>query len=50
VVLSTLYARDRVGVYAKPIAGFASTYELSEEEKESVERAREEIAKHRKIT
>jgi hypothetical protein len=48
VVLSTLYARDRVGVYAKPLANFASTHELSEEEKKSVEKAREEIAAHRK--
>lgn len=48
VVLSTLYSRDRVGVYAKPLQGFASTYELSDEEKQSIERAREQIAKHRK--
>lgn len=47
VVLSTLYSRDRVGVYAKPLAAFASTYELSDEEKQAVERAREQIAKHR---
>jgi hypothetical protein len=48
VVLSTLYSRDRVGVYAKPLAAFASTYELSDEEKQAIERAREQIAKHRK--
>ena len=48
VVLSTLYSRDRVGVYAKPLAAFASTYELSDEEKQAIERAREEIQKHRK--
>jgi len=48
VVLSTLYSRDRVGVYAKPLAAFASTYELSDEEKQALERAREQIAKHRK--
>lgn len=48
VVLSTLYSRDRVGVYAKPLHNFASTYELSDEEKQSIERAREEIQKHRK--
>ncbi|MDB5225062.1 MAG: hypothetical protein JWL87_14 [Candidatus Adlerbacteria bacterium] len=48
VVLSTLYARDRVGVYAKPLKAFASTYELSEEEKASVEKAREQMAAHRK--
>jgi hypothetical protein len=48
VVLSTLYARDRVGVYAKPLSAFASTYELSDEEKASIEKAREAIAAHRK--
>ncbi len=48
VVLSTLYSRDRVGVYAKPLQAFASTYELSNEEKQAIERAREQIAKHRK--
>ncbi len=48
VVLSTLYSRDRVGVYAKPLQAFASTYELSDEEKQALERAREEIQKHRK--
>lgn len=49
VVLSTLYSRDRVGVYAKPLSGFASTYELSDEESQAIERAREQIAKHRKV-
>lgn len=49
VVLSTLYSRDRVGVYAKPLAAFASNYELSDEEKQAIERAREQIAKHRKV-
>lgn len=48
VVLSTLYARDRVGVYAKPLSAFASTYELSDEEKVSIEKAREQITAHRK--
>lgn len=36
VVLSGLYARDGVSVYAKPIAGFTSEYQFSEEEKETV--------------
>lgn len=48
VVLSTLYSRDRVGVYAKPLTNFKSTHELSDEEKQSLERAREEIQSHRK--
>ncbi len=48
VVLSTLYSRDRVGVYAKPLQAFASTYELSDEEKQAIERAREQLTAHRK--
>jgi uncharacterized protein DUF4446 len=47
VVLSTLYSRDRVGVYAKPLLAFASTYELSEEEKQAVAKAREQLSQHR---
>lgn len=31
-VISTLYARDKVGVYAKPILNYESEHELSEEE------------------
>lgn len=36
VVLSGLYARDGVSVYAKPIHNFSSEYQFSEEEKEAV--------------
>lgn len=48
VVLSTLYARDRVGVYCKPIENGASQFEMSQEERESVEKARKNIADHKK--
>ncbi len=41
VVLSTLYARDRVGVYAKPVDNGSSSFELTEEEKEAVSKAKE---------
>jgi hypothetical protein len=47
VVLSTLYARDRVGVYAKPVTAGASSFELSEEEKEAIAKAQESIAKNK---
>lgn len=33
VVISSLYSRDRVGIYAKPLEGHKSEYELSDEEK-----------------
>ena len=48
VVFSTLYARDRVGVYAKPVENGASTFELTDEEKEAIARAQESIAQTRK--
>jgi hypothetical protein len=41
VVLSTLYARDRVGVYAKPVDQGSSSFELTEEEKEAIAKAKE---------
>ena len=40
VVLSTLYARDRVGVYAKPVDNGSSSFELTEEEKEAISKAK----------
>ncbi len=33
VVLSSLYSRDKVSVYAKPVVGRQSEFELSEEER-----------------
>jgi hypothetical protein len=44
VVVSSMYSRDRVSVFSKPIAGFASTYELSEEEREALDRAKEKVS------
>ncbi len=38
VILSCLYARGAVNVYAKPMKNFASEIQLSEEETEAVER------------
>lgn len=48
VVFSTLYARDRVGVYAKPVENGASSFELSEEEKEAIEKAKASTGHHKK--
>ncbi len=48
VVFSTLYARNHVGVYAKPVQKGVSTYELSEEEKRAITEARQSIATHKK--
>jgi hypothetical protein len=39
VVISSIYARDRMNVYAKPITNFASEYELSNEESRALKEA-----------
>ena len=39
VVLSSLYSRERMSVFAKPIKDHKSTYELSNEEKEVLKEA-----------
>ena len=48
VVFSTLYSRDRVGVYAKPVENGASSFELTGEEKEAITKAKESVAKNKK--
>lgn len=40
VVISSLYARDRVSVFAKPIKKHASIYELTDEEKDVLAKAK----------
>lgn len=45
VVLSTLYSRDRVAVYTKPLVGGESAFELTREEKAAIAEAKERIAK-----
>ncbi len=42
VVVSSLYSRDRVSVYSKPIRKNSSEYELTEEEKGAISKARPE--------
>lgn len=39
VVLSSLYSRDRMSVFAKPVKNKKSEYELSTEEKEALQKA-----------
>jgi len=39
VVMSSLYARDRMSIFAKPIINGKSDFELSSEEKEVLEKA-----------
>lgn len=40
VVVSSLYTRERVSVFAKPIKAMRSEYELTEEEKEALTKAK----------
>lgn len=48
VVLSTLYSRNHVGVYAKPVEKGNSTFELTAEEREAIAKAKLSIAAHKK--
>lgn len=38
-VISSLFARDRMSIFAKPIKNFTSELEMTEEEKEAIKRA-----------
>lgn len=40
VVISTLAAREKVGVYAKPVTKFESQFDLSDEEREALAQTR----------
>jgi len=40
VVISSLYSRERVSVFAKPINNYSSEYELTGEEKEAIKKVR----------
>ncbi len=40
VVITALYARDQSRVYAKPLDGWTSTRQLTEEEREAIEEAK----------
>jgi len=43
VVVSSIYSRERVSVFSKPLSHFKSTYELSGEENRVVEKVKEKI-------
>lgn len=44
LVLTSMYARDRISMFAKPLTNFKSEFDLSEEEKESIEKSRKSMA------
>ncbi len=43
VIVSSLYSRDHVSVFGKPVKGHKSEFELSGEEKEALAKAREKL-------
>jgi hypothetical protein len=43
VVLTSMYSRDRISMFAKPLKNFASEFELSEEEREAVEKSKVQL-------
>lgn len=45
VVISSLYSRERVSVFSKPVKNLKSEYELTKEEKESLQKAKDSIGK-----
>lgn len=45
IVFSSMYLRDRVNVYSKPLSKFTSEVELSDEEREAVRGAKEKATK-----
>ena len=48
-IISTLYSRDRVSVFGKPILKGTSTYELTEEEREALKKAQEQTVTGNKL-
>ncbi len=44
VVVSSLYSRERVSVFSKPLKSFESTLELTEEEQEVLQAARKKLS------
>ena len=43
VIVSSLYGREHVSVFAKPVKNHASEHELSDEEKEALEKAKKKL-------
>jgi len=44
VVLSSMYSRDRVSIFSKPLKKYESEFELTEEEKEVLDNAKKYVA------
>ncbi len=48
VVISTLYARDRMSFFSKPIVSFSSMHELTSEEKDTIKKVQSSMKKTKK--
>lgn len=46
VVISSLYSREHVSVFSKPLKSHTSEYELTEEEKDVVGKAKDQVVKN----
>lgn len=44
LILSSLYSSDRMSVFAKPVQGFGSSFELTEEEQAALDDAKKRVA------
>jgi hypothetical protein len=45
VIISSMYGRERMSIFCKPIKNLVSEYELTEEEREAMNKARDSIQK-----
>lgn len=45
VVISSLYSRDRISIFSKPLEKFGSTFELTDEEKEVIGTSKQNLSK-----
>jgi len=43
VVVSGLYSRERISIFSKPLKGYNSEFELSDEEREVIEKAKRSV-------
>ncbi len=43
LIISSIYARDHVSIFAKPVLKFASEFELTAEEKEAMQKAKSDL-------
>ncbi len=43
-IVSSLYSRDRVSIFSKPVKKFSSEFELTKEEKETLQKAKNSLA------